>query len=301
MLSFLPGPILGLLSFSLYAVNTLFWGIPIMILTVLKLCIPGRIFRNFCNRMLNGIATHWISVNTFNQWLVNKTRIEVTGVDPGQLKLNDWYLVISNHQSWVDILVLQRIFNRNIPFFKFFVKKELIWVPVLGLIWWALDYPFMKRYSGEFLRKNPHLRGKDIEITRKYCEKFRDIPVSIMIFVEGTRFTPAKHQKQGSPYKNLLKPRAGGMAFVLGAMGEQLRQLVNVTIVYPDGNKTFWEFLCGKVTEIKVRVEVLPIPKEMTGDYFNDTEFKESFQTWLNTAWQEKDQLIESLRPPARF
>ncbi len=68
------------------------------------------------------------------------------GVD--SLHQRGWYLVSSNHQSWVDILVLQRIFHGRIPFLKFFLKQELIWVPVIGLAWWALDFPFMKRGKG---------------------------------------------------------------------------------------------------------------------------------------------------------
>ena len=111
-----------------------------------------------------------------------------------------------------------------VPFLKFFLKKELIWVPILGIAWWALDFPFMKRYSAAVLKKRPHLRGKDIEITRQACKKFKSLPVSIMNFVEGTRFTREKHDKQKSPFTHLLKPKAGGIGFVLSTMGEQLQQ-----------------------------------------------------------------------------
>ncbi len=294
MLSFLPGTLLGCLSFLMYLFNTLFWMIPIFLMTFLKLLIPIKSWRKICSILIDGCATGWISVNCFHQRLTNKTRVEVQGLEG--LSLNQWYLVLSNHQSWVDILVLQKIFNRKIPFLKFFVKKELIWVPIMGLLWWALDYPFMKRYSSAFIAKNPHLKGKDIEITRKACEKFRTIPVSIMNFVEGTRFSIEKHLRQKSPYKNLLKPKAGGTAFVLASMGEHLHKILNVTIVYPYGDKTFWKFLCGKVGEIRVKIESLPISKELLGDYFNDSEFREYFQNWLNALWIEKDRCIENLK-----
>ncbi len=294
MFSFLPGTLLGCISFLMYLLNTLFWMIPIFVMTLLKLLIPIKSWRKVCNILIDGSATNWISVNVFHQRLTNKTRLEVQGLEG--LSLDEWYLVLSNHQSWVDILVLQKVFNRKIPFLKFFVKKELIWVPIMGLIWWALDYPFMKRYSSEFIAKNPHLRGKDIEITKKACEKFRSIPVSIMNFVEGTRFSIEKHLRQKSPYKNLLKPKAGGTAFVLASMGEHLHKILNVTIVYPQGAKTFWQFLCGKVSDIRVKIESLPISKEILGDYFNDSEFREYFQNWLNALWLEKDRCIETLK-----
>jgi 1-acyl-sn-glycerol-3-phosphate acyltransferase len=209
------------------------------------------------------------------------------------LSMNEWYLVISNHQTWVDIVVLQKVFNYRIPFLKFFLKKELIWIPLLGVAWWALDFPFMKRYTASFLKKHPHLKGKDIEITRKACEKFKNTPVSIMNFVEGTRFTPEKHNRQNSPFKHLLKPKAGGVGFVLTAMGEHLHRIVNVTIIYPEGDTGFWSFLCGRIHEIQVRIQTLPLTKDLLGDYIKNEAYQARFQAWLNELWREKDRIME--------
>jgi hypothetical protein len=135
------------------------------------------------------------------------------------LRTDTSYLVISNHQSWVDIPALIQALNRRTPFFKFFLKKELIWVPFLGLAWWALDYPFMKRYSKAFLAKHPELAGQDLKITKEACELFKRQPVTVVNYLEGTRFNETKRKQQGSPFKRLLKPKAGGVAFVLAAMG----------------------------------------------------------------------------------
>ena len=291
MLGFLPAYLRGALSALIYAVNTIFWTVLLFIAAFLKLIMP--FWKKHYNRLLNWIADKWIFFNTINQKLMNNIRWEVKGLE--NLMPDGWYLVVSNHQSWTDILVLQRIFHRKIPFLKFFLKKELIWVPFLGLAWWALDFPFMKRYSRAFLDKYPHLKGKDIEITKKACEKFKTIPVSVMNFVEGTRFTAEKHRRQKSRYANLLNPKAGGVAFVLAAMGEQLHKIVNVTIVYPDGTKSFWDFLCGKIGEIKVMVETMPVKKEIIGDYLNNAEFREIFQKWINSVWEEKDMRIDAV------
>ena len=211
------------------------------------------------------------------------------------LSLKDWYLVVANHQSWVDILVLQKIFNRKIPFLKFFLKKELIYVPVIGICWWALDFPFMKRYSAAFLAKHPELKGKDVETTRKACEKFRYKPVSVMNFLEGTRFTPEKHEKQQAPYAHLLKPKAGGISFVLNAMGEHLHKLLDVTIYYPKGSPSFWDYISGKVQDIRVRVRVLPIEPGWIGDY-EDPQYRQQFQQWVNQLWLDKDQQLATLK-----
>ena len=219
----------GSLSLLFYTLNTVFWCLPLFILVVAKALVPIEPWRRGCSRILNAIAENWIGINGLNQKLTSHTRWDIQGTEA--LKRSDWYLVLSNHQSWVDILVLQRIFNRKIPFLKFFIKKELFWFPILGQAWWALDFPFIKRYSRDFLLKNPHLKGKDLEITRNACKKFKKIPVSIMNFVEGTRFTSEKHSRQNAPYRHLLRPKAGGIAFVLGAMGDQIHRILDVTIV----------------------------------------------------------------------
>ena len=294
MLSFLPGPVLAVLSFVFYLVNTLFWISPILVGSLLKFLLPIAPWQKLMSYLLDFCASSWISVNSFNQKLLVPTKLAVTGGEA--LKMQDWYLVISNHQSWVDILVLQRVLNGKIPFLKFFLKKELIYVPILGLAWWALDFPFMKRYSQAYLRKNPHLIGTDIKTTRKACAKFKHKPVSVMNFIEGTRFTDEKYAKQKSPFQHLLRPKAGGIAFVLDAMGEHLSKIVNVTIYYPDGIPSFYDFICGKVEKVCIDIETLPIDENCSGDYFNDPEFKQNFQKWLNQLWHDKDQRLSQLK-----
>ncbi|CAM3689696.1 acyltransferase [Rheinheimera salexigens] len=292
MLSFLPSALTGTLSLILYIINTLFWFVPVTLLAILKLLpLPGWL--RLITYLLDGCAVAWISLNNLTTALFTRISWQVTGVEG--LTKKDWYLILANHQSWADILVLQKIFNHKIPFIKFFLKKELMYVPFLGICWWALDFPFMKRYSKQFLQRNPHLQGKDIETTRKACAKFRFKPVTIMNFVEGTRFTPAKHLQQQSPFTNLLKPKAGGVAFVLGAMGQQLHKILDVTIFYPKGIPTFWDFISGKVPQVTVNVVVKPIHKELLGDY-NNAQYREQFQLWINELWQHKDQQISELK-----
>lgn len=294
MLNFLPSFLIGSLSSILLILNTLFWSLPMYFVILLKLIIPISTWQKGCTKAIIRLAEMWVTFNSGAMWLTQRTEWEITGLE--NLKKEDWYLVIANHQSWVDIVAMQHVLNRRIPFLKFFIKQELIWVPIIGLAWWGLDFPFMKRYSKAFLNKHPELRGKDMETTRKKCEKFKYTPVSVMNYMEGTRFTPARHDKQQSPYKHLLKPKAGGIALVLSAMNEQIKTMVNITLIYPNGIPTSWDFLSGRMKRIIMHVDKLEIPSSLlTGDYQSDPFFREQFQTWVRELWEEKDALIESV------
>ena len=154
----------------------------------------------------------------------------------------------------------------------------------------------MRRYSKEQLARNPGLKGKDVEQTRTSCEKFRYHPVTIINFLEGTRFTPQKYAQQQSAYKHLLMPKAGGLAFTLAAMDGQLHRLLDVTIYYPYGRPSYWDYACGKVPQVQLHVRQLPIPPELIGDYSDDEQFKGRFQAWVNQLWQLKDQRLAAMR-----
>jgi 1-acyl-sn-glycerol-3-phosphate acyltransferase len=294
MLNFLPSSLVGVITIALLACNVLFWCGWLLAFAVVKLLIPINVVRKVFNIILIKLAQGWVLCNSGWMRLTQDTKWDVQGLE--NLNTKGWYLVSSNHQSWVDILVLQHIFNGKIPFLKFFLKQELIHVPIMGLCWWALDFPFMKRFSKSYLEKHPEMRGKDLETTRIACEKFSQIPTSVINFLEGTRLTESKHEKQQSPYRYLLKPKAGGIAFALNAMGDKFQSMLNITIAYPDGTPTFMDFLCGRVKNIIVRVERVSIPKHFCEkDYNTDPEFKHEIQQWTHNIWLKKDDLLHEL------
>ena len=283
-------------------INTLVLCSSMIPFALAKLILPVTAVRHVCDRALMGIAALWMDINTF--WLdtVNPVRWDVTGIEG--LDPQGWFLVASNHQTWVDILVLQRVFNRRIPMLKFFTKKELIYVPVIGLAWWALDFPFMQRKGGASARQ-------DLEAARKACEKFRLMPTSVMSFVEGTRFTPAKHAQQKSPYQHLLKPKVGGIGMALETLGDAFTALLDVTIVYPQAAAgsapTLIDLMCGRVRAITVQVHVRPIGAEVLPAQ-GEPAPRAPVQAWINGLWQDKDAEITQVlqgsvgagRPKAR-
>lgn len=288
--------ITGILTFTLLLLNTLVLIGPMLLIALFKLILPGQVNKDRLSAGVMWIAETWAEICKKIFALMIPTHWDIRGDE--SLRRDTSYLVVSNHQSWVDIAALVQTFNRKTPYFKFFLKKELIWVPFLGLAFWALDYPFMKRYPKSVLEKRPELKGKDLEITRAACEKFKNMPVTVVNFLEGTRCTPEKQARQKSPYRHLLRPKAGGVAFVLAALGEDLDALVDVTVVYPRGRSPgFWALLSGQLDHVVVDVRTHRLdPRLWQGDYQNDRRFRAFVHGWIGDLWTEKDARIAAIQ-----
>lgn len=296
MYRFLPARVLGCLTLSLIVLNTFVVGGVLLPVAAVKFVVPADGWRRAWTRVLLVIAECWTRLNSVILALTQPTRWEFSGLDNPALSTRGRYMITSNHQTWSDVMLLQQLLTGYVPFLRFFIKQELFWLPILGQAWWALDMPFMKRYPPAVLAKHPELRGKDLEATRRACEHYRHGPIAIMNFVEGTRFTTAKHAKQQSPYRHLLKPRTGGMAAALDAFSGNLTTLVNVTVVYSSGRPNLWEFLSGQVEQVIAEVEVIEIPADLCrGDYAGDAAYRERFQTWITALWEAKDVRFEEL------
>jgi 1-acyl-sn-glycerol-3-phosphate acyltransferase len=294
MLSFIPSILLFPIHFLLQICNLGFWACLITLFGIVKLVLPFKWVAKLLNPIMHFFmfAFGIISVKLIR--LCNRASWEYT--ISGELSKDKWYLMIPNHLSYLDIILLIEFAAFRIPAPKFFLKKELIWLPFVGLGAWALDMPFMRRYSRQFIEQHPHLKGKDIETTRKYCEKFEATPTTVINFVEGSRFTPQKKQLKGGLYTYLLPPKAGGIAFTLATMGRLFTNILNVTILYPDNDQNpMIDMLAGKLKRVVIHVDILPVDEQVIGDYFNDQEFKSRFQLWLNGIWAQKDKFITQL------
>ena len=216
--------------------------------------------------------------------------------DNNEFDKNAWYMAISNHQSWADIFILLVAAHKRIPLLKFFMKKELAWIPFIFLANKTLNMPFVNRHSKKELEKNPNLRNKDYENTLKACKRFLRSPSTIFSYAEGTRNDAAKHKAQNSPYKNLLIPRIGGIATALSAM-PNIKVLVDFSVVYKSAKRGAWSFLKGDMKDVKVMVRKYDIPENLKNkNYSTDVEYRENFKNWIEAIWIEKDQEIERLK-----
>jgi len=282
--------LLAPIAFALFSLNLSLWGVIVTLCGVLKI-LPLPAMQHACSRLAHWAYRRWSWHNRQLIELFNPVEWQLSGLS--ELKQDRWYLLISNHKSWLDIPVLSQFALERIPEPKFFLKEELKWVPFIGSASWALDMPFMKRYSQAQLAKNPALQGKDIETTKKSCEKFCHQPTTIINFVEGTRFTPQKKRHKNSPFQHLLPAKAGGIAFTLASMGSQFDAVLDVTLIYPDNpGHVALDMLLGRLKRVVIQVEVLPVDDSIIGDYFNDPAYRQRFQQWLNQRWVHKDQQI---------
>ena len=285
----------GSITILLLALNTLLLGTPILLGGVVRLLTPEGPRRRRVILYIAGLAETWVANNDRILDAMVDTAWDIAGVD--NLRYDGHYLITSNHLSWVDIIVLFRAFHRKAAIPRFFLKQQLIWMPIVGQACWALEFPFMRRHTAEYLEKHPEKRGEDLETTRKACRRYRNFPVAVLNFLEGTRFTKAKHHEQQSPYRHLLRPRIGGTSFVLASLGDQLDAIYDVTVVYPPNNvMTLGRFVSGRAPKIIIDARRIDVPPQ----FFDPAVTRpgperDALKAWIEQVWMEKDALMTRL------
>lgn len=280
------GHVRGVLAFGFIAVHTVFWCTPLYLMGVVRALLPARA-KVWINGPMVRIIDGWVACNRGMVRALGITRIEAQWHGEA-LSRDRWYLVFANHQSWTDIIILQNTLLGRIPPLRFFTKRELIWAPLVGVAMWLLGFPYVRRYPREVLEANPELRGLDREAVVRACAGFRERPTSVLAFLEGTRFTAAKHEAQESPYRHLLRPRSGGFGYALDGLADKRPLAVDVTIVYEGEVPGFWEFLCGRCRSVRFVARTLAPPENE----------RDAVMAWVEERWAAKDEELEGIRGP---
>lgn len=244
-------------------------------------------------RRMDYIIIWWTGNNRHMFKALKTSDVQVHWPEREQMSDQNWYLVVANHQSWTDIVLLQTHLFGTLPPLKFFTKDTLIWIPFIGLAMKVLGFPYVKRATKEQIRANPKLRTADRDNTLAACEGFKNHPTCILNFVEGTRRTPEKAARQSGDFKHLLRPKIGGLGYVIEGMDDYITELVDVTIVYPDGVPTFWGYLQGKCPRVIIEVQPHTLPAALKQP--GDVERKAALGQWLNGLWRNKDARISEL------
>ncbi|WP_151867576.1 acyltransferase [Acinetobacter soli] len=284
----------GLTVGSVITGSTFLHGPPVLALGLTKLFKKSRVVDQTNIQITNS----WLNVNN---WLIDHVlphlEWDITIDEALDLSMQGRYLMTCNHQSWVDTTVNQYFGLTRMPLTRFFTKWELIFIPFVGQAFKILGFPMMKRHTKQQIQKNPELKTRDLEEARQACEQLLSQPFTLLNYLEGTRFTPEKHDQQGSPYQHLLKPKAGGLALALNILGDKIDALVDMTIVYPDGIPGYGDFWLGDVSKIAVNLRKIELPDwVLGGDYEDDEVYRKRFQDWVDQLWTEKDQLITEMK-----
>ena len=284
----------GVASIAFIAVHTVLWCIPLYAMGLVRLGVPARAVRRGLGSAMDRIIDGWVVSNRALLWALRLTALDLRFRGDAGFKRDGWYLIVCNHQSWADILVLQEIFLGRVPPLKFFTKRELLWAPLVGVAMWLLGFPYVRRYGREVLAAHPELREHDRNATLRACERFLERPTSVLSFLEGTRFTAAKRAAQESPHRWLLKPKSSGFAYVAESLGERLSGLVDVTIDYPGGTPSFWDFLCGRCRRVNVAVDGLGVPEVVAG--VAAPGGRDALRGWVDDLWAAKDRGLDAQR-----
>jgi 1-acyl-sn-glycerol-3-phosphate acyltransferase len=274
--------------------NLTFWIIPVLVLVVFKWSVPISSVQTGIYGMMAWIYRIAVQMNGWILFKGLKIQLELTGINPTYT--GDFFLAICNHQSWSDIFILQHLLNRKTPIMKFLVKKELIYLPVVGLICWAYDFPFLNR--GKQTKKSfDKLNSKnDSQTLNKSLAQFLRSSATIMNFAEGTRFSPLKAKRQNSPYQYLLKPKAGGLIAIYKMMGRELAAFLDFTIVYDAPRPNFWRFIGGRIPRVKVHLDTILSDEFRENLGLPDTNFSpDRAIEWINQRWGQKERIIERI------
>ena len=291
---YIKSNIIGFFTFILIVVELIIGFGTLTIVNIPRAIFPFKSLKIKLSKISNTIGEYTVYGLKIIMKIMHRDAMQV--FDNNEFDKNQWYMAVSNHQSWADIFILLVAAHKRIPLLKFFMKKELAWIPFVFLANKTLNMPFVNRHSKKQLEKNPNLRFKDYENTLMACKRFQRSPSTIFSYAEGTRNNSTKHQAQNSPYKNLLIPRVGGIATALSAM-PNIDVLVDYSVVYKSNKRGAWAFLKGDMRDVKVSVKKYNIPEGLKNkNYSTDEEYRKNFKIWIEGIWEEKDKEIERLK-----
>lgn len=270
----------ALAAFTAVSLNLLFWCAPLLVVLAVRLLVPKA--RPAAHRM--GCAIYRWAV-AFDDWWLKRVsgvrwRCPRLDLDPEAA-----CILIANHQSWADIFVLQSAVARRGPVIKFLCKRELAYIPVLGLIMLAFEFPIMRR-RGRVSGSVEDRQRQDRERVRQACAVLFEAPAAMLTFAEGTRFSEAKRRRSMSPHQHLLRPRAGGFTAIVEALAPLEPPVVDVTIHYGRSG-AFWAFLGGASGPVAIAARSFP-----TGQVLDAGP-----KAWLEERWRRKDARIAAQGP----
>lgn len=218
----------------------------------------------------------------------DKAGLDCGGREPG--------LYVLNHPGDIDFLsglIVAYEFDM-LTTLKAIVKKSLLYVPGLGMIFYANEYLFLDR---KWAADQPKMTAM-----LKQSQQF-PYPISFILFCEGTRFSKEVQTKRlqyahskGLPelqYHLIPKTKAFS-SMVLGMKeGANLPSLFDVEFAFPFGEPSVMSVLEGRSSEIHVHIRRIPMSEMPSSE--------EDLDNYCHRLYQEKDQLLCEFYEKGRF
>ena len=283
---------IGILTFFTILI-ILSFAVTLLTIVNIPRIIPNKNLKVSCGSLSNTMGSATVASITAALRILHK--LEWDFQIPEDVNTDTWYIAMSNHQSWADIFILLAAGHKKIPLLKFFMKKELQWIPIIYLVHKTIDMPFLNRHSQKQIEANPELKKLDYQNAETAAKRFSRNPSTAFSFAEGTRFTHEKHLAQASPYKNFLTPKIGALAIALKGM-PQVNELIDFTVIYSTNKRSTWDFLCGEMSQAKVYAKAHQIPETLKGKNFDqEEEYRREFKNFIEKIWKEKQELYTEL------
>ena len=265
----------ALAALAAVSLNLVFWCGPLLGVLAVRLLAPQA--RPAAHRVSCGIYRRAVA---FDDWWLKRVSGARWSCPDLALDPQASCILIANHQSWADIFLLQSAIARRGPVIKFLCKRELAYIPVLGLIMLAFNFPIMRR-RGRVGGSREERRHQDRERVRQACAVLFEAPAAMLTFAEGTRFSKAKRLRSGSPHRHLLPPRAGGFTAIVEALSPLRPTVVDLTIRYR-GSAAFWAFLGGASGPVAMAAHSFPASSVVDAGP----------RQWLEERWRLKDERL---------
>jgi len=159
---------------------------------------------------------------------------------------------------------------------------------------WVIDF-----FGYFFVSRDWKIDKSQINWQSKRMVEEKESKVYLLMFPEGTDFTPAKlaranrfaESKLGiKEFKYVLTPRLKGFETTLQALRPRIDAIYDLTIAYEDGIKpTLWSVFCGSFPK-KMYVHVRRFPCQKLPQTSNE------INQWTLDLFREKDELIDKFK-----
>ncbi|XP_046645108.1 1-acyl-sn-glycerol-3-phosphate acyltransferase gamma-like isoform X2 [Daphnia pulicaria] len=239
----------------------------------------------------------WTQIVFIGEWWSSSTCAILTDDETWAKMGKEHAIVIMNHSFEVDWLMGWLVCeqSRLLASSKVFIKKSIKWIPIIGWAWQFGEAVFLERNW----EKDKLIMGKQVKNLGEYAD-----PVWLLLFAEGTRFTPAKHaasvefaHKSGlQPLQHLLLPRTKGFLLTVQNLRGRFPAIYCATLAFnckEGSTPTLKNMLLGRRVIGEMLLERIPLE--------TIPENPDEASKWLYNNYRHKDHMLDVYKREGSF